>query len=151
MMSWLSWPSSGCSQSFDNVVRTISILDKFDKQSVIQSLHNMDHTRANLSSTTSAFAASSAAPRRSQNMSPLQASSSSSSSSHNSQNRATNRPKCDFCLCLGHIEAKCFLKDKLMRQMPSPSSSTAAPASTISQSAPDAPQSASIASASALL
>ena len=43
-------------QSFDDVVRTISVLDKFDKQSVVQSLRNMDHTRANLSSTTSAFA-----------------------------------------------------------------------------------------------
>src|SRR5437588_2290381 len=76
--------------SFDDVVCTISVLDKFDKQSVIQLLHNMDHTRANLSSTTSAFTASSAAPRRSQNASPLQASSSSSSSSHNSQNSANN-------------------------------------------------------------
>ena len=33
--------------SFDDVVRTISVLDKFDKQSVVQSLRNMDHTRAN--------------------------------------------------------------------------------------------------------
>ena len=31
-------------QSFDDVVRTISILDKFDKQRVIQSLRNMDQT-----------------------------------------------------------------------------------------------------------
>ena len=137
--------------SFDDVVRTISVLDKFDKQSVVQSLCNMDHTRANLSSTTSAFAASSAAPRQFQNASPLQASSSSSPSSQNSQNRASNRPKCDFCSRLGHIEARCFLKDKLMRQIPSLSSSSAAPASIISQSTPDAPQSASIASASALL
>ena len=35
--------------SFDDVVRTISVLDKFDKPPVIQSLRNMDHTRANLS------------------------------------------------------------------------------------------------------
>ena len=137
-------------QTFDDVMHTISILDKFDKQSVVQSLCNMDHTRANLSSTIYAFAASSAAPRQSQNASPLQASSSSSSSSQNSQNRATNCPKCNICSRLGHIEAKCFLKDKLMRQMPSHSSSSAASASTISQSTPDAPQSASIASASAL-
>ena len=40
-------------QSFDDIVCTISVLDKFDKQSVIQSLRNMDHTRVNLSSTTS--------------------------------------------------------------------------------------------------
>ena len=141
-------------QSFDDVVRTISVLDKFDKQSVIQSLRNMDHTRANLSSTTSAFAASSGAPRRSQNASTAPASSSSPSSSQNSQNRAPNRPKCDFCSRLGHIEAKCFLKERLMRQMSLPLSSTAAPASTTPQptpqAIPDAPQSAYIASASAL-
>ena len=137
--------------SFDDVVRTISVLDKFDKQSVVQSLRNMDHTRVNLSSITSTFAASSAAPRRSQNASQPPASSSSPSSSQNSQNRASNCPKCDFCSHLGHIEAKCFLKEKLMHQIPSFSFSTAAPASTAPQPTPGAPQSASIASASALL
>ena len=140
--------------SFDDVVRTISVLDKFDKPSVIQSLRNMDHTHANLSSTTSAFAASSGAPRRSQNASTAPASSSSPSYPQNSQNRASNRPKCDFCSRLGHIEAKCFLREKLMRQMSLPSSSTAAPASTTPQptpqAIPDAPQSTYIASASAL-
>ena len=140
--------------SFDDVVHTISVLDKFDKQSVVQSLRNMDQTRANLSSTTSAFAASSAPPKRPQNTSTLPASSLSPFSSQNSQNRASNHPKCDFCSCLGHIEAKCFLKDKLMRQMSLPSSSTAAPASTTPQptpqAIPDAPQSAYITSASAL-
>ena len=45
--------------SFDDVVRTILVLDKFDKQSVIQLLRNMDQTCSNLSGTTSAFAASS--------------------------------------------------------------------------------------------
>ena len=45
--------------SFDDVVRTISVLDKFDKQSVIQSLRNMDQTRSNLSGTSSAFSVSS--------------------------------------------------------------------------------------------
>ena len=49
--------------SFDDVVRTISVLDKFDKQSVIQSLRNMDQTRSNLSGTSAAFSASSALPR----------------------------------------------------------------------------------------
>src|SRR5947208_3260978 len=136
--------------SFDDVVRTISVLDKFDKQSVVQSLRNMDQTRANLSSTTSAFAASSAPPKRPQNASTLPASSSSSSSSQSSQNRAPNRPKCDFCSRVGHIEAKCFLKEKLMRQISLPSSSTAAPASITpqptTQAVPDAPQSAYIAS-----
>ena len=62
-------------QSFDDIVRTISVLDKFDKQSVIQSLCNMDHMCANLSSTTSAFAASLAPPRHSQNVSSSSASS----------------------------------------------------------------------------
>ena len=104
--------------SFDDIVQTISVLDKFDKQSVIQSLRNMDHTRTNLSSTTSAFAASSAPSRRSQNAPTSPApSSSSSSSSQNSQNRAPNRPKCDFCSRIGHVEAKCFLKEKLIRRI----------------------------------
>ena len=111
----------------------------------------MNHTCTNLSSTTSAFTASSAAPRHSRNVSPLQPSSSSPSSSQKSQNRASNCAKCNFCSCLGHIEAKCFLKEKLMCQIPSLSSSSAAPASTTLQSTPGAPQSASITSASALL
>jgi len=50
--------------SFDDVVWTILVLDKFDKPSVIQVLWNMDQTCANLSST-SAFSASSAPPRAS--------------------------------------------------------------------------------------
>ncbi len=136
--------------SFDDVVRTISVLDKFDKQSVIQSLRNMDHTRANLSSTTSAFAASSAPAKRSQNAST---SPPSTSLSQNSQNRGSNRSKCNFCSRSGHVEAKCFLKERLMRQHSLPLSSTATPASLTSQStqpAPNPPQSASIASASAL-
>ena len=139
--------------SFDDVVRTISILDKFDKPSVIQSLRNMDQTRSNLSSTTSAFAASSSSSKRSQSSPTAQSASSSTSSYSNSQNRGSNRPKCDFCSRLGHPEAKCFLKEKLIRQMSLSSPATAAPASTTPQSAaqavPEAPQSASIASASA--
>jgi len=124
--------------SFDDIVRTISVLDKFDKPSMIQSFHNMDHTHTNLSSTTSAFAASSGMPRHLQNASIVPASSFSPSSSQNLQNRASNCPKCDFCLCLGHIKAKCFLKEKLICQMSLPSSSTAAPASTTPQPAPQA-------------
>jgi hypothetical protein len=104
--------------SFDDVVRTISILDKFDKPSVIQSLQNMDQTRTNLSSTTSVFATSSSPFKRSQT-SPSSPSGSvstpSSFSSPNSQNRGSNCPKCEFCSHLGHLEAKCFLKEKLMR------------------------------------
>ena len=80
--------------------------------------------------------------------------SSSSTSSANSQGKG-NRPKCDFWSDLGHIEAKCFLKEKLMSQIASPSSSTASPVSTISQatsqSTPSTPwQSANVATASAL-
>jgi translation initiation factor 2B subunit (eIF-2B alpha/beta/delta family) len=70
--------------SFDDVVQTISVLDKFDKQSVVQSLRNMDQTHANLSSTTSTFAASLAPLKHPQNTSTLPASSSSSSSSQTS-------------------------------------------------------------------
>jgi transposase InsO family protein len=136
--------------SFDDVVRTISVLDKFDKQSVIQSLRNMDQTRSNLSGTSTAFSAHSASQRASQKPSPAPTPSSSSSQTQDASNKPQNRPKCDFCSRLGHLEAKCFLKDKLMRQISPPSSSTAAPATTSSQPTPSAPQSASIASASAL-
>src|SRR6266404_7354691 len=45
--------------SFDEVICTISVLDKFDKQSVIQSLRNMEQTCSNLSGTSSAFSATS--------------------------------------------------------------------------------------------
>jgi hypothetical protein len=76
--------------SFDDVMQTISVLDKFDKQSVVQSLRNMDQTRVNLSSTTSTFAASLAPLKHPQNTSTLPASSSSSSSSQTLQNRASN-------------------------------------------------------------
>ena len=64
--------------SFDDVVQTISVLDKFDKQSVVQSLRNMDYTHANLFSTTSAFAASSAPSKCSQHVPTSPAPSSSS-------------------------------------------------------------------------
>ena len=60
----------------------------------------------------------------------------------------------NFCLCLGHIEVKYFLKKKLIYQMSLPLSSIAAPASTTLQPTPqaisDAPQSTYIALASAL-
>jgi hypothetical protein len=144
--------------SFDDVVRSISILDKFDKPSVIQSLQNMDQTCTNLSSTTSAFAVSSS-PSKCSQTSPSSPSGSlstpSSFLSPNSQNRGSNCPKCEFCSHLGHLEAKCFLKEKLMCQISTSSPLTASPASTMPQSAtptvPHAPQSVSIASASALI
>ena len=114
----------------------------------------MDRTRINLGSTSSAFAASSGSPRASQNASSSSSASSTSSSASNSHGKGSSRPKCDFCSRLGHIEAKCFLKEKLMRQIALPSSSSASPAFTQSQSSlqvvPEAPQSASIASASSL-
>jgi len=136
--------------SFDDVVRTISILDKFDKQSVIQSLRNMDQTRINLSSTSTAFAASSAAPRAAQNASTSRPQSNTPSTSSSSTPRASDRPKCNFCARLGHTEAKCFLKERLMRQLTPPSSTTAASASISQQNTPqpvpNAPQAAYIAS-----
>jgi hypothetical protein len=46
--------------SFDDIVRSISVLDKSDKQSVIQSLQNMDQTCTNFSETSTAFSALSA-------------------------------------------------------------------------------------------
>jgi hypothetical protein len=139
--------------SFDDVVRTISVLDKFDKPSVLQSLRNMDQTRSNLSGTSSAFSASSGPPRsRSKAPSTPQSTHSTPSTSNSHPNGATahSSSKCDFCSRLGHVEAKCFLKERLMRQHNIPSSSTASPASTSSQTPPGPPQTASVASASAL-
>ncbi|KAH9009572.1 hypothetical protein EDB84DRAFT_1280392 [Lactarius hengduanensis] len=133
-------------QSFDEVICTISVLDKFDKQSVIQSLRNMDQTRSNLSGTSSAFSATSG-PSRSRPR--VHQASQSTPSSQAPQGGSSSRPKCDFCSRLGHIEAKCFLKKRLMHQVNPPSSSTASPTIS-SQSPPEAPQSASAASASAL-
>ena len=130
--------------SFDDVVRTISVLDKFDKQSVVQSLRNMDQTRSNLSGTSTAFSAVSGSQRAPQKPSTATTSLSTPSFSQDASNKAQNRPKCDFCSRLGHTETKCFLKEKLMHQMSSPSSSTPAPAPTSSQSTPNALQSASI-------
>src|ERR1700743_469139 len=135
--------------SFDDVVRTISVLDKFDKQYVAKSLRNMDQTRSNLSGTSTAFSAVSGSQRAPQKPSTATTSLSTPSLTQDASNKAQNCPKCDFCSRLGHTETKCFLKEKLMRQMSSPSSSTPAPAPTTSQSTPNAPQSASIASASA--
>ena len=118
---------------FDDIMRTISILDKFDKPSVIQSLRNMDQTHINLSSTSSAFAASSSASKCSQSLPTSSSVPSNTSLSPISQNRGSNCPKCDFSSCLGHVEAKCFLKEKLMRQIPSSLSLTASLASTTPQ------------------
>jgi hypothetical protein len=134
--------------SFDDVVRTISVLDKFDKQSVIQSLRNMDQTRSNLSGTSAAFSASSAPPR-SRSKAPYKPQSTpSTSSTSNSSSSAPGRPICEFCTTVGHVEAKCFLKQRLLRRLNPPSSPTASPASTSSQPPSDTPQSASAASAS---
>jgi hypothetical protein len=43
------------SHSFDNIICTILVMDKFDKQSVIQLLRNMDQTHTNLSGMSTAF------------------------------------------------------------------------------------------------
>jgi hypothetical protein len=140
-------------QSFDDVVRTISILDKFEKASVVQLLRNMDQTHNNLASTTSMITASSASPRLPQKPSSLSTPSYSAPTPSNSQNRGHNRPKCDFCTCSGHVELKCFVKEKLMRLMSQTLSPTAASATiayqSIAQAIPEVPQSASITSASA--
>jgi len=110
--------------------------DKFDKQSVIQSLRNMDRMHTNLSRTSTSFSVLSTSQKPSQKLSQASFTSPSlsfsSTSSANSQGKA-NRHKCDFCSRLGHIEAKCFLKEKLMSQITSPSSPTVSPASRISQ------------------
>src|SRR5258708_14792430 len=142
--------------SFDNIIHTISVLDKFDKQSVIQMLRNMDQKNSNLSGTSTAFYAAPASQKVSQRPSQVSSMSPSPSLPSTSPSPAQSKgscPKCDFCSRLGHIEAKCFLK-KLMHQIGSLPSSTASPASTSPQaspqSSPSAPQSAHIASASAL-
>jgi hypothetical protein len=87
--------------SFDDIVRTISVLDKFDKQSVIQSVRNMDQTHSNLSGTSSAFAASSAPSKLRSKVSFNSQATPSTSFTSNSHSSAPGRPKCDFCSCLG--------------------------------------------------
>src|SRR6266404_7358829 len=120
--------------SFDEVICTISVLDKFDKQSVIQSLRNMEQTCSNLSGTSTAFSAlpNTAKPHPRASNSP-----SSSFMPQNSHN-LSNQQKCDFCSHLGHLEVKCFLKEQLLCQLNASSPSTAAPASTLSQSLSEA-------------
>ena len=112
-------------QDFDHVIRTISILDVFDKQKVISGLRNMEDNRQNI-------------------MGTVLSTTSSSSSSSSLPNRSKNRPKCNFCDRLGHLEAKCFLKEKLAKNM---KEQGARPAQS---DVPTAPQSASISSASSL-
>ena len=74
-----------------------------------------------------------------------------SSTLNSQQHSAPGHPKCNFfCSCLGHVEAKCFVKDHLVHQHNLPSSSTASPASTSSQTHLNPPQTASVASANAL-
>ncbi len=93
--------------SFDDVIRTISVLDKFDKQSVIQMLRNMDQMRSNLSGTSIVFYAAPASQKASQRPSQVSSISPSpslpSTSSTPAQSKGS-RPKCDFCSRLGHIE-----------------------------------------------
>jgi LTR polyprotein gag-polypeptide-like protein len=143
--------------SFGNVICIISVLDKFDKQSVIQMLRNMDQTCSNLSGTSTAFHAAPAIQRASQRPSQVLSMSLSPSLLSTLFSPIQSKgsfPKCDFCSCLGHIEAKCFLKEKLMHQIGSLPSSIASPASTSPQaslqSSPSAPQSAHITLVSAL-
>jgi hypothetical protein len=51
---------------FDNVICTISVLDKYDKQSVIQSLRNIDQMHNNLSGSSTAYFVLSASQKASQ-------------------------------------------------------------------------------------
>jgi hypothetical protein len=119
---------------FDGVIRTISVLDVFDKQKVIISgLRNMDDNSRHLSSARSMLYTNTTAPNR-----PA-----ASSQGPTSSNTSTNRPKCNFCSKLGHLEAKCFLKEKLMKMI-------LQAANSVVPAAPGAPQTASISSASPL-
>jgi hypothetical protein len=54
------------SHSFNDVIYIISVLNKFDKQSVIQLLRNMDQMRNNLSGISTVFSALSASQKVSQ-------------------------------------------------------------------------------------
>jgi hypothetical protein len=115
----------------------------------------MDQTCVNLSSTSSTFAVSSSSSKCSQMLPTLSSVSPSNTSlSPILQNRGSNCPKCNFCSHLGYIEAKSFLKEKLIHQIPLSPSLTASPASittqSTSQAVSNAPQSASITLASAL-
>src|ERR1700761_6143488 len=109
----------------------------------------MDQTHSNLCGTSSAFSASSAPPRSCSKVSSTPQSIP-SSTPNSQQHSAPGHPKCNFCSCLGHVEAKCFVKDHLMCQHNLPSSSTASPASTSSQTHLNPPQTASSTSENAL-
>ena len=106
--------------SFDDIVRTISVLDKFDKQSVIQSLRYMDQTRSNLSGTSAAFSASSAPPRSCFKVLYKPQSTPSTPSTSNPLTSATSYPICEFCTTPCHVETKCFLKQHLLYRINPP-------------------------------
>ena len=116
---------------FNEVIRTISILDVFDKQKVINGLRNMDDNNRNLSAPGSTV---------------LSTTSHSSSFTNNSNNRPKNRPKCTFCQKLGHLEEKCFQKERLQKVVQEQTKAQNASAG----SNPNMPQTASISSASCL-
>src|SRR5258708_18590946 len=102
-------------------------------------LKNMDWTCSNLSETFIAFYAAPASQKVSQRPSQVSSMSPSPSLSSTLSSSAQSKgsyPKCDFCSYLGHIEAKYFLKEKLMHQIGSPLLSIASPASTLLQASP---------------
>ena len=112
---------------FNEVIRTISVLDVFDKQKVINGLRNLDDNMRNLSSAGTVL-------------------STTSHPSSSSNNRQKNRPKCTFCQKLGHLEEKCFMKERLQRMTQDQARSNTP--SSNNASAP--PQTASVSSASCL-
>jgi hypothetical protein len=87
---------------FHTVVNTLAVVDKFSKTDVIQSLRNLEST--NRQSSSSVLAANTP-------------SSSSFQQKPKPQSNTKPRPTCDFCKKVGHIEDKCFLKERLMGQL----------------------------------
>jgi hypothetical protein len=105
---------------FSTVVNTLAVMDKFSKTEVIQSLRNLESSTRQSSS--SVLVANTP------------------SSSHQKQARPPQpnnkpRPSCTFCKKLGHVEEKCFLKERLKDQLQVQGNSTFASASASASSA----------------
>src|SRR5882762_8467586 len=110
---------------FDDVIRTISILDVFDKQKVINGLRNMDNSR-NLAPSGSTVLSTTSNPQ------------------YSSNNRQKPRSKCSFCNKLGHLEEKCWTKERIQKVVQEQNKAQNASTSPV----PGAPQTASITAAS---
>jgi hypothetical protein len=100
---------------FSTVVSTLAVMDKFSKTEVIQSLRNLESTTRHTSSSPSVHVANTPSSSHQKKAKP--------------QASTKPRPTCDFCSKLGHIEEKCFLKERLQGKLQVQGNSASASAS----------------------